>query len=130
MKIEAELTVSIRYGTYSTVEAVNAGLDLEMPGPSRWRGQLLNHALMSKRITPHTLDQRAREVLNLASRVSKTGVPEHAPEGTRDIPETAELLRKIAGDSIVLLKNEGCTLPFKKNKSVSQHSHINLQSKV
>jgi beta-glucosidase len=120
MKIKTELTVSFRYGTYSTVEAVNAGLDLEMPGPSRWRGQLLNHALMSKRITTHTLDQRVREVLNLVSRVSKTEVPEHAPEGARDIPETAELLRKIAGDSIVLLKNEGCTLPFKKNKSVSQ----------
>jgi beta-glucosidase len=58
-------------------------------------------------------------VLQLASSVSKTGVPEHAPEGTRDIPETAELLRKIAGDSVVLLKNEGCVLPLKKNKVVS-----------
>ncbi|PVH77695.1 glycoside hydrolase family 3 protein [Cadophora sp. DSE1049] len=113
------LVLSDWYGTYSTVESIKAGLDLEMPGPSRWRGQLLNHALMSKKITQHTLDQRVREVLKVASLASKTGVPEHAPEGTRNTPETATLLRKIAGDSIVLMKNEGSVLPFAREKTVA-----------
>lgn len=26
-------------GAYSTLEAINAGLDLEMPGPTQWRDQ-------------------------------------------------------------------------------------------
>jgi beta-glucosidase len=35
------LVMSDWVGTYSTVEAINAGLDLEMPGPTKSRGQLL-----------------------------------------------------------------------------------------
>jgi beta-glucosidase len=108
----------IRYGTYSTADAVNAGMDLEMPGPTRWRGQLVTHSLMSKKISQHTLDLRVHEVLKLVNRVSKTGIPENAPEGSRDIPETADLLRKISGESIVLLKNENGVLPLNKMKTV------------
>lgn len=115
-----------RYGTYSTAEAVNAGLDLEMPGPTRWRGQLLTHSLMSKKISQHTLDLRVREVLKLVSRVSKIGVLEKALEGSRDIPETGELLRKISGESIVLLKNENGVLPLKKNKTVSNIPQLKI----
>ncbi|KAK0100778.1 MCM DNA helicase complex subunit [Cadophora gregata] len=113
------LVMSDWYGTYSNVESLNAGLVLEMPGPSRLRGQLLNHALMSKKINQHTLDQRVREVLNAACRATKSGVPEHAPETTNNTPATAALLRKIAGDSIVLLKNQGNVLPFTKEKTAS-----------
>ncbi len=115
-----------RYGTYSASDAINAGLDLEMPGPARWRGQLLSHMLISNKISQHTLDQRVREVLKLVNRVSKTGVPENAPEGSRDVPETAELLRKLAGESIVLLKNENGSLPFKKDKTVCSLTPFHL----
>jgi beta-glucosidase len=109
----------LRYGTYSTAEAVNAGLDLEMPGPTRFRGQLITHAIMANKITRQTLDARVREVLKLVSRVARSGVSENALEGSRDIPETGELLRKIAGESIVLLKNENKVLPLDKSKTVS-----------
>lgn len=115
---EPILTLYHRYGTYSTADAVNAGMDLEMPGPTRWRGQLITHSLMSKKISPHTLNLRVHEVLNLVNRVSKTEIPENAPEGSRDIPETAELLRKISGQSIVLLKNKNQVLPLNKATTV------------
>ena len=113
------ITNSLRYGTYSTSEAVNAGLDLEMSGPTRWRGQILAHALLSKKVTQHTLDNRVREVLKLVNRVCKAGIPEHGHEGSRDTTETAELLLKIASESVVLLKNERNALPFCKDKTVS-----------
>jgi beta-glucosidase len=64
------------------------------------------------------LDQRVREVLKLASRASKIGIPENAPEGARDVPETADFLRKLASESITLLKNTRNSLPFQKEKSV------------
>jgi beta-glucosidase len=113
------LTCNTRYGTYSTSRAINAGLDLEMPGPTRWRGQLLTHALMSNKITQHTVDERVREVLKLVRHATNTGIPEHAPEKSRDVPETADLLRRIAGESIVLLKNEKNVLPLNRAKTVS-----------
>ncbi|RFU24391.1 hypothetical protein B7463_g11945, partial [Scytalidium lignicola] len=113
------LIMSDWYGTYSTVAAMKAGLDLEMPGPSKWRGQLITHSLMAKTLSPITLDDRVRNILKLISRVGKTGVPQNAPEGSRDVPETAALLRKIAGESIVLLKNERNVLPLDASKTVA-----------
>jgi beta-glucosidase len=113
------LVMSDWYGTYSTSDAINAGLDLEMPGPSRWRGQQLTHALLSKKVLRHTLDARVREMLNLCNRASKTGVPEYALESTNDTPKTASLLRDLAASSIVLLKNEKRALPLQGSQSVS-----------
>lgn len=113
-----------RYGTYSSSEALNAGLDLEMPGPTRFRGLLITHALMANKISRQTLDSSVREVLRLVSRAAKTGVPENAPEGSRDTPETAALLRKIAGESIVLLKNEKKVLPLDKAQTVCCNFNI------
>ena len=101
-------------------------MDLEMPGPTRWRGQLITHSLMSKKISQHTLDLRVHEILKLVNRVSKTEILENAPEGSRDIPETADLLRKISGESIVLLKNENGVLPLKKTKTVKLYLFNNF----
>ncbi|KAH7075725.1 glycoside hydrolase superfamily [Paraphoma chrysanthemicola] len=112
------LIMSDWYGTYSTSEAINAGLDLEMPGPSRWRGQLLHHAVMSKKVKPTVIDERVRAVLECVVRATAAGITENAPEEGQDNPETAALLRNIAGQGIVLLKNEKQVLPFKKEKKV------------
>jgi beta-glucosidase len=84
---------------------------------------------MAKKISQYTLDKRVREVLKLVSRVSKTGVPENAPEGSRDIPETASQLRRLSGESIVLLKNENGVLPLNKANTVSLKSTLRLNVK-
>ncbi|USP81333.1 family 3 glycoside hydrolase [Curvularia clavata] len=112
------LVMSDWYGTYSTSEAVNAGLDLEMPGPTRWRGQLLHHALVAKKVRPDVIDERVRAVLTCIQRSIAAGIPENAPEEERDTPETAALLRDIASQGIVLMKNEQDVLPFKRDKKV------------
>lgn len=101
-----------------------------MPGPSRWRGELINHALMSRKLENDIVDQRVREVLKCVHRAIKTGTPENASEEPRDTVETASLLRDIAGQSVVLLKNTEQVLPFKKDKPVSCSilTHKSLQS--
>lgn len=33
----AELILAIRFGIYSVDHAINAGVDLEMPGTNKWR---------------------------------------------------------------------------------------------
>lgn len=106
------------FGTYSTSEAINAGLDLEMPGPTRWRGDLLEHVVSSRKVPDHILDERIRGVLNLVKQCNDSGVQEGAPETTRDTPETSKLLRKLAADSCVLLKNDRGALPLKKGKRI------------
>ncbi|KAM0308679.1 hypothetical protein ACHAO8_009770 [Botrytis cinerea] len=104
------------WGTYSTTGAINAGLDLEMPGSTKWRGPMLIQAVSTGKVPQHILDERARNVLNAVNRAADANVPENAEEKTADTPETAALLREIAGDSIVLMKNEGSVLPFRKDK--------------
>lgn len=110
------LVMSDWFGTYSVSEALDAGLDLEMPGPTRFRGAVASHAAACNKLKPTTLDDRAREVLQLVKECAASGVPENAEEKAVDTPETAALLRRLASESIVLLKNEGDILPLKKDK--------------
>ncbi|KAE9375366.1 glycoside hydrolase family 3 protein [Stipitochalara longipes BDJ] len=104
------------WGTYSTSGAANAGLDLEMPGATKWRGEMLLQAVGVNKVPQHVLDERVRNVLNLVNRCAASKIPEYAEEKTADTPETAALLRKIGGESIVLMKNDNNVLPLKKDK--------------
>jgi len=107
------------YGTYSTTASVHAGLDIEMPGPSRFRGDALKFNVSTDKVREHILDERVRGVLKLVKACAASGVPENAPEVTGDTPETAGLLRRIGNEGIVLLKNDREVLPLKKDKKVS-----------
>ncbi|KAI4719897.1 hypothetical protein E4T48_03957 [Aureobasidium sp. EXF-10727] len=109
--------VSDWFGTYSTSEAINAGLDLEMPGPSRWRGEAAALASATNKLHRDALDDRARGVLNLVNQCAQSGVPENGFEGTANTTETSALLRRLASESIVLLKNEGGILPLSKHQT-------------
>jgi beta-glucosidase len=113
------LVMSDWYGTYSTSEALNAGLDLEMPGPAKMRGEMVTYALGAKKVSERTIDERVRNVLGLVNRVQGAGVQPNAVEGTNDTPETRAKLREVAAEAIVLLKNENNVLPFDRNKTVS-----------
>jgi len=108
-----------RWGTYSTSEAINAGLDLEMPGTTKWRGPILIQAVGVNKVPQHTLDERARNVLKLVDRCAGANIPENAEEtAANNTPETSALLREIGADTIVLMKNDNSILPLKKDKKV------------
>ncbi|KND87643.1 putative beta-glucosidase I [Tolypocladium ophioglossoides CBS 100239] len=113
------LVMSDWYGTYSTTPAVAAGLDLEMPGPPRFRGEALKFNASTGQAPMHVVDARAREVLNLVKRCAPlaAAIRERGPEREANTPETAALLRRIGNESIVLLKNEGGVLPFRKDRT-------------
>ena len=99
------------FGTYSSAEALNAGLDLEMPGPARLRGQLADLAVSSRKVSRSTIDARARNVLEFVKRASTVAVAE--TEGGRDFPEDRVLNRELAANSVVLLKNDQNRLPLR-----------------
>ncbi|OJJ47178.1 hypothetical protein ASPZODRAFT_141931 [Penicilliopsis zonata CBS 506.65] len=108
------LMMSDWFGTYSTVKAITAGLDLEMPGKTRYRGVLANFAIGSRLLTETTIDQRARRVLKFMKRASEVEVS--PVESSRDCPEDRALNRELAANSIVLLKNDGDILPLQPKK--------------
>ncbi|KAK7408886.1 hypothetical protein QQX98_008947 [Neonectria punicea] len=105
------LVMSDWFGTYSTAEAINAGLDLEMPGPSRWRAKLLHWAVMCRKVKERTIDDRVRNLLNLVNKVRPALA--HVPDGQEgDTPEKRQICRRVASESIVLLKNTKSILPL------------------
>ncbi|KAL4874730.1 glycoside hydrolase superfamily [Aspergillus karnatakaensis] len=113
------LVMSDWFGTYSTSEAIIAGLDIEMPGKTRWRGGTLAHAVSSNKVHEFILDDRVRNVLNLVNYVEPLGIPENAEEKVLNRPEDQALLRRAAAEGVVLLKNDDNILPFKKEKSIA-----------
>ncbi|KAK2125352.1 hypothetical protein NOF04DRAFT_1373002 [Fusarium oxysporum II5] len=113
------LVMSDWFGTYSTTGSVHAGLDLEMPGPTLWRGPALSHAIMANKVTEEQLDNRVRNILNLINYSRASGVPENAPEKRLNRPQDQALLRRAASESIVLLKNNDNVLPFVKSKTTA-----------
>ncbi|CAI4034872.1 hypothetical protein SMKI_12G0080 [Saccharomyces mikatae IFO 1815] len=118
------MVMSDWFGTYS-VDSIKNGLDIEFPGPSKWRSlDLLKSNLDSKAgITISNIDDCVRHVLKLVHYVSenskKTQIKDHGPETTLNNTEhMSKHLRKVASESIVLLKNVDDILPLKKESSV------------
>ena len=101
-----ELGRSCWFGAYSTAESLNAGIDLEMPGPSRLRGPFGRHRNLQRPCI--LIEERVRNVLGFVQKASK--IVESPEESTRELPEDRKLNRKLAADNVVLLKKirDGC----------------------
>lgn len=110
--------VSDWFGTVSCAESINAGLNLEMPGPSIWRGKLLEMSVFHHTVTEESLNDAVRGVLKLVLKAAWTGIPENAHEGLKDDDETTKLVLQAARESVVLMKNEKNILPFVKGEKV------------
>lgn len=103
----------------STTASVNAGLDLEMPGPPLWRGNLLLQAVERGEVNEATLDESVRRLLQLFVRTGAFKHPHEEPEQAIDRPEHRALAREAAAEGIVLLKNEHNILPLQHEKLTS-----------
>jgi beta-glucosidase len=65
-----------RFGTYGVDLALNAGLDLEMPGTNKWRTlDYVNRSIQSRKVTVTTIKQRAKKVLGLVKKCAQ-GAPD------------------------------------------------------
>ena len=110
------VVVSDWFGTQSTGEALSAGLDLEMPGPSQRRGPHLAAALEQGEVSAEALDAAVHNLLEL---LEWTGALEHGgpeEEAASDPGKHRDLLRRASASSIVLLRNEGSVLPLRADK--------------
>lgn len=100
------LVMSDWFGLHSTVEGIEAGLDLEMPGPTQHRGQKLVDAVHAGRVSAELVRKAARNVLVLMQRVGAFDDGGPGPETTVDVPEDRALVRRAAAAGMVLLRNE------------------------
>jgi beta-glucosidase len=102
-------------GTNSVTEALEAGLDLEMPGPPKVRKlETILAKIQDGSISERDIDARARTVLSLALKLDalrKTAAPVKD-----DIAETGSFIRQAGARGMVLLKNEDQILPLSKEK--------------
>ncbi|KRB01638.1 beta-glucosidase [Devosia sp. Root685] len=112
------IVMSDWFGSHSTAETVNAGLDLEMPGPARDRGPKLIDAVNAGEVSAETLDISVTAMLRLMERVGS--LDDHRPhqEQANDRPEHRALIRRAGAEAAVLLKNNS-TLPLKPESRIA-----------
>lgn len=92
-------------GVHSTVDAVTAGMNVEMPG-DRYMGKALLDSVKAGKVSEAVIDQRVREILRV--RLAVKPIPKDEanklPVGN---PEEMAVALEVARRSIVLLKNDG-----------------------
>jgi beta-glucosidase len=115
-------------GTYSTADAANHGLDLEMPGPARWMGDKLLQAVQEGQVSEATVDDKVRRLLRTILEAGVSEGPE-PPERAIDRPEHRMVIREAAGEGIVLLKNSG-VLPLEGVKRIAVIGPNAVEAKI
>ena len=95
------------FGSHATADTVNNGLDLEMPGPSRDRGDKLVAAVAAGTVSAATVRGAALNILRLMARTG--ALDDHRPhvEQAIDDPAHRALIRRAGAEGAVLLANDG-----------------------
>jgi beta-glucosidase len=123
--------------TYSTADTIRAGMDLEMPGGEPMRlwttrdsfrqngngagwltADKVLAALAAGEVEQATVDENVRRILKVMFRAGLFDEPK--PGGAPiDTPAQRAVARKAATEGMVLLKNQGQTLPLDRAKKPS-----------
>lgn len=101
------IVVSDWFGSRTTAPTVNAGLDLEMPGPTRDRGQKLVEAVEAGEVSKETIRERCLNMLRLMERTGALWEDREFKESADNRPEHRALIRRAGAEGTVLLKNDG-----------------------
>ena len=98
---------------HNRVKALQAGLDLEMPGPRERRVQAVIDAVRSGELDESVLDEAVRRILEIVFKAAET-----PKGGSFDVDKHHSLARRVAGEGMVLLKNNGI-LPLQAPESIA-----------
>ncbi len=107
------LVVSDWGAVHDRVQALKAGLDLEMPGPRDRRVKAVIDAVRSGELDEAVLDEAVRRILNIVFKAAET-----KKGGSFDVAGHHALARQVAGEGIVLLKNNGI-LPLQGHQRIA-----------
>jgi beta-glucosidase len=101
------IVMSDWFGSHATAPTVNAGLDIEMPGPPRDRAQKLIDAVNAGEVTGDKVRERALNVLRLIDRTGAIDDERPYEERADDRPAHRALIRRAGAEGTVLLQNHG-----------------------
>ena len=107
------LVVSDWGAVHDRVSSLNAGLDLEMPGPLKHRVDAVIEAVQAGELDEAVLDESVRRILNIVFKARET-----PKEGGFDVDAHHELAAKVASEGMILLKNNGL-LPLKGQQNIA-----------
>ena len=99
---------------HSTVDAANAGLDLEMPS-AYYFGEKLADAVKNNLVDQKTIDDKVRRILRIMFKVGLLNETPKVYPTTIDTIKYQALALKVAQEGMVLLKNSGNLLPINRN---------------
>jgi len=103
-------------GERDRAKQMNAGTNLLMPGTATTAQQIID-AVQSGALNEKVLDRNVKELLRVI--VKTSSLKGEQPSNNPDLNENAKVVRKAAGNAMVLLKNKSNTLPIKKHVSAS-----------
>jgi len=97
------------------VKGLISGLDLEMPTSFGNRDKLIAEAVKSGKLDEKILDDTVERILNIVFKA----IDNRKHDATYDKDAHHKLARKIASESMVLLKNDDKILPLKKEGKIA-----------
>jgi beta-glucosidase len=101
------------------VKSIQAGCDLEMPGPAKRRGPRVVKAVESGHISHLDVERAAGNVLHLIERTKGLDGPPETPERPNDNPATRSIIRQAGVEGLTLLKNEKNVLPIRGARKIA-----------
>ncbi len=125
--------------TYNVAEALEAGMDLEMPDGGDYHEKLTIKYVNDGTLSMEALDRACQRVANLVEKCSI-----QKPQLTMDFDSAHNVCRQVENDCAVLLKNDNGILPLTQDDSIlvvgglattprfqgAGSSHINAQAKT
>lgn len=96
------------------VAELKAGMDLEMPSSRGENDKLIVEAVRNGSLDEAVLDTAVERILTIAFRFEE----QRRPDAVWDLEADHETARRIAGETMVLLKNDD-TLPLDKNANIA-----------
>lgn len=105
------------FGTRSSIPAITAGLDLEMPGPTIFRSAKLIEDVENGLVDIKHINDRVSNVLRLVERTKASHSTK--PEESLYDEDANRLAKEIATEGIVLVQNRKTVLPLRKSARVA-----------
>lgn len=106
------LVISDWFGINSIIDALNAGLDLELPSSYGINSENITKAVLKGVLDISVLDRAVEYILTVVFKVNKA----KKENATYDSGKHNDLAREAAENSMVLLKNKHNLLPLRKEK--------------
>lgn len=100
---------------HDRLESLKAGIDIEMPGPQKNSFKQLIGAVRSGELDEEVLDGSVKRILKTIIKIKKA----KQGEVMNNTNSNHDLSRKVASESMVLLKNDGRILPIKESNCIA-----------